>query len=125
MLEHRVLDYLHDATLQWVRVDVFPDERRFTFAATFDRDCGDSSLDGRSIEVCASDITLVRSCVHGAVRGVEFITSFDRGVSRESRAMVDGGVEAGLRRPPIELTLASNSGSSWEICCQSVTITAL
>ena len=125
MLEHRVLDYLHDATLHWVRVDVLPDERRLTFAATFDRDCGDSELGGKSIEVCASDITLVRACVHGAFKGVEYITSVDRGVSSQSRTMVDSGIKVGLRRPLIEMTIASNSGSSWEICCQSVVIRAL
>jgi len=125
MLEQRALDYLHDATLHWVRFDVLPDERRFTFAATFDRDCGDRELDGMSIEVCASDITLVRACVHGAFRGVECITSVDLEVSSQSRTMIGNGIQVGLRRPPIEMTIVSNSGSSWEICCQSVVIRAL
>lgn len=119
--ENNVLEYLHDADLHRICID-FLERRQLAFTATFHGDCGLSSIDGKTIEVVASDITLVTCCIRGAVVGRETIDACDQGVSEKASDIVAAGVRCGIREPKMSLSLCTHSGSEIEVLCESLTI---
>jgi hypothetical protein len=89
---------------------------------TCDPDCGSPSLDGKTLEVTALDISIVRCCVHGGLDGHETVDSCDRQFSAETEAILSKGTVVGLREPSGRLSLVTHSGSEWEIAYESLEI---
>jgi hypothetical protein len=101
-----------------VRVGFFHGRRDLTIAATFHPHCGLPNLNGKNIELTATDITLVTSCIHGAIAGGETIDRCDPEVPTDTWSLLAGSLERGIRRPQ----LVTHSGSSWAILCESLAL---
>jgi hypothetical protein len=122
-LDISVFNYMHDAVLQFVRIGFDSKSRSFEIVATLHEDCGDPFLSGKTVKILAEDITLVKSIVHGALVGTEFIYSVETEISGEAKEILAKGHAAGLRWPQGFFTLTTTSGSFWEVAFESLTVT--
>ena len=120
-----ILSYLHDARLVGVEVDFSTEVRSLTLTAAYHGDCGLPSVAGRTVRVTAEDITLMRSCVHGAMSNPETIDSCDLSVSDETAGYLGKWLQMGGRDPKARLSLTTHSGSVWEIMCESLSVNIL
>lgn len=122
-MDASVFNYMHDALLVSTRCEFGSGDRAFEFVATLRDDCGDPELAGKTLVVRAKDITLVKSVVHGAYVGDEWISEIHARLSAEAEAILAKGHTAGLRMPKGVFTLTTNSGSVWEVAFESLTVT--
>ncbi len=119
------LGYLHDAYLRYVRIDFLSANRDLTFAATFDPNCGLPNLNGKTIEVKVSDVTLMTCRVCGAMEQRETIDRCELQVSDTTLHLLAEWLSLGLRKPTAGLTLITHSGSVWEMMYESISVQIL
>ncbi len=122
MQEIKVLEYLHDAVLHRVSIDFFANDRRLVFTATFHPDCGLSSIDGKTIEIVASDILIVTCCFFGDSMGQEKIDRCELGIPEKARERLLPMIRLGLGEPRMGLSLLTHTGSKLEVLYGALTI---
>ena len=125
ILENSVLEYLHDADLNRISIEFLPNERRLTFTATFHPDCGLSALNGKTIEVVASDISLITCSFIGCSLGQESIDRCNLEISEKARDLLQPYLRAGFGEPKTGLSLLTHAGSEIEVLCRSLAINTI
>jgi hypothetical protein len=120
-----ILDYLHDAQLHGVQFDLATEDRNLAFTVTYHEDCGLTSIAGKTVKLTAEDITLLHSRVFGAVLGLETIDSCKLSVSDKVAAELAEFWRMGGRIPKVRLSISTNTGSVWEIMCESLSLQTL
>jgi hypothetical protein len=118
-----LLAYLHDARLLAVMVDFADAERTLTVTAKYDTDCGLPSMAGKTVVLVATEITLIRAEVYGALTEVETVDRCDLSVTREAADLLTSAIQSGIRTPRSRLSLVAHSGSIWEVMCETLTLT--
>jgi len=117
-----ILDYLHDARLLGVQVDLSTEIRNLMFTATYHDDCGLALVASKTAKFTAEDVTFLQSRMYGAMAGHETIDSCDLSVSEETAAGLSKWIQIGGRVPKARLSLKTHSGSVWEVMCESLSL---
>ena len=120
-----ILDLLHDGRLLGVQIDFGGEARSIAFTATYHYDCGLDSLACKTVVLTAEDVTLLVSCVHGAVTGLETIDTCDLNVSEQTAAQLTEWLRIGGSNPKARLSLKTHTGSVWEVMCESLSFKIL
>jgi len=117
-----LLAYLHDADFLQFRYDPSATEKRAVWDVKCHPDCGFDPWNGRTLQITASDVWLLRWTAHGHFVGSDSINMWDQGVSAESLRTLNEERRAGLDPPALMFSIVFHSGSVCEFVCRHLKV---
>ncbi len=116
------LEWIHDCTLITVVYDASNDtSQSIKLTMRCPHDLGYSPWQGKTIQLVAVDVALVKYLVFG-VAGAETIDAVRSGISKEAQESTLEARRMGVRFPSMECTICFHSGSVLEVICQELQV---
>jgi hypothetical protein len=120
-----LLEYLHDAVVDGMSLDVVLESKNLVVNVTCDEDCGYDNWAGRRVAVTLSGVIVASAMLFGHVAGKDSVQSFREGISAATHQRLAELGQIGIPAPSTLLTLSFQSGSEVEVACAGVDVTAI